>query len=268
MSSVEFDLTVWSAGDPGAPVMVFVHPNPLDGFSWAYQVGDFSADHRCIVVDLPGYGRTPPIPADWGMIDLADAVWRAVDRESTDAGPVVVVGCSIGSHIAQHMYHRSAARVSALVLSGTGWDPSRPYVTRRIREYAEHGVEARRQHAFDVLSASFGASELGQFLVDTTCARNDYTDASSISRLFEIRSSPDPEEFIRTISVPTLVISGSEDAAHPAARPLVELLPNARLHTIEGAGHACYLERPQVFDAEVRSFLAAVKEAPDTVVDM
>lgn len=258
MSSADFELAVWAAGDQDAPAMVFVHPNPLDGLSWAYQVGDFSADYRCVVVDLPGYGRTPSIPAQWGMTDLADAIWRAVDRESTHEGPVVVVGCSIGSHLAQHMYHRAPTRVRALVLSGTGWDPSRPYVARRIREYAEHGVAARRQHALDVLSARFGATELGQFLVDTTCARDEYTDASAISRLFEIRASPDPEEFITTISVPTLIISGSEDAAHSAAGPLVELLPDARLYTIEGAGHACYLERPRVFDAEMRSFLVGL----------
>lgn len=268
MSTPDFDLASWAIGDPDAPAMVFVHPNPLDGLSWAYQVGDFSADHRCVVVDLPGYGRTPPIPVEWGMIELADAIWRAVDRESSNRDPVVVVGCSIGSHLAQHMYHRAPSRVRALVLSGTGWDPSRPYVTQRIREYAERGVAARRQHAFDVLSADFGATELGQFLVDTTCARADFTDAASISRLFEIRSSPDPEEFITTIAAPTLVISGTEDAAHPAARPLVELLPAGRLHTIKGAGHACYLERPDVFDSAMRTFLATLSRTSDQSVDM
>ncbi len=38
---------------------------------------------------------------------------------------------------------------------------------------------------------------------------------------------------------------------------LRDRLPDARLVTIEGAGHACHLEQPWVFDREVMRFLRA-----------
>jgi pimeloyl-ACP methyl ester carboxylesterase len=257
------DLASWSAGPAGGPVMVFVHPNPLDSWSWAYQVADFAADHHCVLVDLPGYGATPRIPEDWSMVDLAEAVWRAVDRESPGATSAVLVGCSIGSHVVEHMYHLRPASVRALVLSGTGWDPERGYVARRIREYGEQGLAARRPHAFDVLSAEFGGTELGRFVVDTTCARDQNSDPAGISRLFEIRAHPDPDTFLTTIEVPVLVVSGTEDAAHRGAAPLVDKLPDARLRVLEGAGHACYLEQPWAFDEAVRTFLQGVGGATE-----
>lgn len=250
----QLELASWVSGDEADPVMVFVHPNPLDSWSWLYQVFEFGDSHRCVAVDLPGYGATPPIPDDWTVEDLAAAVWRVVDR-ATGGGPAVLVGCSIGSHLVEIMYHQRPEAVRALVVSGTGWDPHRRYIARRIREYGELGAAARRPHAFDVLSDGFGASDLGRFLVDTTCRRDEHADPAAISRLFEIRTEVEPASFITGIQAPVLVVSGTEDAAHAGAAPLAERLPHGELVALQGAGHACYLEQPAAFNAAVRSFL-------------
>ncbi|GAA1513147.1 alpha/beta fold hydrolase [Nocardioides humi] len=248
------ELASWVSGDARDPVMVFVHPNPLDSWSWLYQVFEFAASHRCVAVDLPGYGATPPIPPEWTIEDLAAAVWRAVDRE-TRGGPAILVGCSIGSHLVEIMYHQRPEAVRALVVSGTGWDPHRHYIARRIREYAELGRAARRPHALDVLSRDFGSSDLGRFFVETTCRRGEHADPAAISRLFEIRAEVEPESFIAGIQAPALVVSGTEDAAHAGAAPLAERLPRGQMVALQGAGHACYLEQPVAFNAAMRSFL-------------
>lgn len=249
------EFAVWTAGPEDAPPMIFVHPNPLDGMSWMYQLAQLSTRYRCVAVDLPGYGRTPAMPPSWGMRELSDAVWRAADAHIADSRPAVVVGCSIGSHIAEHMYHLRPEMIKALVLSGTGWDPEPKFIERRIREYGAQGLDARPHHAADIFSAAFRSTPLCQWLVAMTCERNEHSDPAAISRLFEIRTQVDPEAFYTGIEAPTLILSGTEDAAHAKAFPLNALIPGSRLRAIPGAGHACYLEQPWLFNSEILDFL-------------
>jgi pimeloyl-ACP methyl ester carboxylesterase len=54
-----------------------------------------------------------------------------------------------------------------------------------------------------------------------------------------------------------LILSGSEDPTGAAAPALQARLPDARLVVLEGAGHACYIEQPGRFDAEMSEFLRA-----------
>jgi pimeloyl-ACP methyl ester carboxylesterase len=59
------------------------------------------------------------------------------------------------------------------------------------------------------------------------------------------------------LSVPTLVMHGEDDLLPPAvARALAQLLPNARLALVPGAGHMPFWEAPETFFTLVEQFLA------------
>jgi 2-succinyl-6-hydroxy-2,4-cyclohexadiene-1-carboxylate synthase len=57
--------------------------------------------------------------------------------------------------------------------------------------------------------------------------------------------------------MPVLVVTGELDTKYRALgeRLVEEIGDNARLHVIEGAGHACHLEKPEAFAAAVLPFL-------------
>ena len=59
------------------------------------------------------------------------------------------------------------------------------------------------------------------------------------------------------VAVPTLLLSGEADERSPVAvaRELHAAIPDAKLALMPGLGHECFLESPDVFDAEVRAFL-------------
>jgi pimeloyl-ACP methyl ester carboxylesterase len=58
------------------------------------------------------------------------------------------------------------------------------------------------------------------------------------------------------IKQPTLVIAGAQDARFiDASRRLAEMIPNARLEIISGAGHIVNLEEPERFNEIVSGFL-------------
>lgn len=59
------------------------------------------------------------------------------------------------------------------------------------------------------------------------------------------------------VSAPVLTIHGTKDrsAAYGGGREWASLLPDARLVTVEGAGHAPWIEAPEVVFAAIRAFL-------------
>jgi esterase len=68
------------------------------------------------------------------------------------------------------------------------------------------------------------------------------------------------ETQLADIGCPTLVIAGGSTSHVPQdllARA-AELIPDARLVTLEGAGHTVHRTQPERFVAEVRAFLGAV----------
>ena len=64
------------------------------------------------------------------------------------------------------------------------------------------------------------------------------------------------------IEAPTLVIVGADDAPFLAAADYMSnKIPNARKVVIPAAGHAPNISQPELFDAELRSFLGEVAAA-------
>jgi pimeloyl-ACP methyl ester carboxylesterase len=247
------DLYYEAAGPRGCPPMLFIHPNPMDNSCWLFQMAHFSTWFRCVAVDLPGYGRSPASSPGLTVVDLADACWAVLDRES-DA-PAVLVGCSVGSYLAQHMYHRRPNQVAAVVLCGAGWRPTKTFPARRIAEYREHGVAHRYGYTLQDFAEPFRSGPLATWFARLFTERNDHADLSSIVRNFEALEAPDPEWLHQHLRVPVLILSGEHDPTHVAAPALAQRLPDAELITIDGAGHACHVEQPWRFDQEMVSFL-------------
>ena len=124
------------------PVIAFIHPNPMDQSCWIYQMAHLSTWYRCIAIDIPGYGRSPKADAGLTMGDMAEACWEAIDN-ALPGEDAILVGCSVGSAIAPYMYHQRADRTPAMVLSGTGYNPGKPFAKKRIKAYAAKGADYR-----------------------------------------------------------------------------------------------------------------------------
>ena len=137
------------------PVIAFVHPNPMDQSCWIYQMAHLSSWYRCVAIDIPGYGRSPKADKGLTMDNMAQGCWEAIDDASGEGEAAILVGCSVGSAIIPYMYHQRPASTSALILSGTGYNPGKPFAKGRIEQYAAKGVDYRWEYAFQDMSASF-----------------------------------------------------------------------------------------------------------------
>ncbi|MDX6396841.1 MAG: hypothetical protein QOJ43_249, partial [Gaiellaceae bacterium] len=117
------------AGDPGAPVVLFVHGYPESSFMWRAAIDAVAADGwRAIAPDLPGYGDSEPDPpGTWERhVEALERFRQAVGLDN----PVLVVhdwGVMVGLRWACD--HPGAAR--ALVISDGGF-----FADRRWHDFA------------------------------------------------------------------------------------------------------------------------------------
>lgn len=248
------------------PAMVFVHPNPMDQSCWIYQMAHFSTWFRCMAIDIPGYGRSPKATPGLALADMAQACWEAVD-DALPGEPAVLAGCSVGSSIVPQMFHLRPSQTSALVVCGTGYSPpdTPTRFASRIKDYQDEGAAFRWRYTFQDFSAHFRATPMAHYFADLFTQRNDTTDVDSIVYQFQALDTPKPDSFYTDIRCPTIILTGSEDNAHPRAFGLKEMIPGAELKVLPGAGHACQIEQPWLFDRFMIEFLNKNKLFPGRV---
>lgn len=245
-------------GKTGRP-MVFVHPNPMDHSCWLYQMEHFSTWYRCIAIDLPGYGKSPAAQPGLTLSDLAQACWEAVDEVTGDAA--ILVGLSVGWHTVMHMANQRPDQALAIIMSGCAYRTAAPRGRGgpdAITAFSEQGMVVRRPRILGLYSPTFREADLAGYFAQILVERNAWADAASIAEIFRALGPypRDPDWLFEGAKAPALIITGSEDGSHDGAFALQERIPGCELVTMEGAGHACNMERPWEWDSHALRFLA------------
>jgi pimeloyl-ACP methyl ester carboxylesterase len=60
---------------------------------------------------------------------------------------------------------------------------------------------------------------------------------------------------VASVKCPSIILSGSEDGSHKSTFALKEQIPNCAIRILHGAGHACQMEQPWLFDRYIIEFL-------------
>lgn len=108
---------IWGPDEQHAPTILAVHGVTASHRAWSVLAA-LLPGVRIIAPDLRGRGRSNHLPGPYGMPVHADDLADVLERCS--AGPVLVVGHSMGAFVALVLAHRHPARVSSLVLIDGG----------------------------------------------------------------------------------------------------------------------------------------------------
>ncbi len=106
---------IWSPD--ASPTVVAVHGITANHRAWALLAAALPGV-RVVAPDLRGRGRSAELPGPWGMDQHAVDVAAVI--EAYAAGPVVVVGHSMGGFVAAALIRRRPDLVAALVLLDGG----------------------------------------------------------------------------------------------------------------------------------------------------
>lgn len=89
---------------------------------------------------------------------------------------------------------------------------------------------------------------VAHFFANLFTERNECADLQTILHQFKTLQQSDSDGHHKRIAYPTIILTGSEDGIHQNAFALKARIPNCELTVLPGAGHACQMEQPWLFD--------------------
>lgn len=229
------DLHYRDLGRPdGIPLLV------LHG-SWGYEFYPFDTqiaalgDHRFVIPDRTGYGKSPRITALPARFHHAAASEHEAFLDALGIERCAIWGHSDGAVIAAIMALRRPERITAIILEALHLDRAK----LRSRAFFTSMFEA---------PDSFGSRVKAKLAADHG---DDYwrTVFRAVGRVWLDFAATPEEDFydrrLHEIAVPVLVLHGAND---PRTEPgeldrVARALPRATIHRIGNAGHAPHSER-------------------------
>jgi pimeloyl-ACP methyl ester carboxylesterase len=174
----------------------------------------------------------------------------------------------MGGYVAEHVAARHPHRVRALILVDTKLEADTPEA-RAAREklaatVARVGQEAVAEAMIPNLLArsDAGRARPGRAAVEELLRRTIHATpvATITAALAALAARPDMIEPMRAVTVPVLLVVGSEDTITPpeCMERAERVLQHPRLFIMPHCGHMAPLEDPDTFNAAVREFLRGV----------
>ncbi|KKD05113.1 alpha/beta fold hydrolase [Streptomyces sp. WM6386] len=239
--------------------LVLVHGHPFDHTMWNPQRAAFSADRQVITPDLRGYGASPVTPAVTGFPDFARDIAALLDQLKVPE--FVLGGLSMGGQIVMDCYRRFPDRIRGLILADTFPAPETPEGVEVRHAMADRLLrEGMRGYADEVLEkmvAPYADAEVKAHVHRMMTATSPRGAAAALRAR---AGRPDYRDLLTRVTVPALVVVGTDDEYTPVAdaEAMHAALPSSQLLVIEGAAHMPNLERPTEFNEALGAFLAKV----------
>lgn len=252
-------LNVREDGTPSGSPVVFSNSLGTSLELWDKVIPLLPQNLRLIRYDMRGHGASDALPAPYTMGGLIRDAEMLLDR--LEVRDCVFVGLSIGGMVAQGLATKRLDQIRALVLSNTAPKMGTAQMWHdRIAAIETDGLEAMADAVMGRwFSRPFRAGpELAHW-------RKMLTDTPQQGYIGACAAIAGTDFYTQTASLtlPSLVIAGSEDGASPPdmVRETAELIKGARFELIRRAGHLPCVEQPERFAALVTDFLSDIGHA-------
>jgi non-heme chloroperoxidase len=259
-------------GPRNAQPIMFHHGWPLSADDWDAQLLYFlSKGYRVVAHDRRGHGRSSQVDSGHEIDHYAADAAAVV--EHLDLRNAIHVGHSTGGgevarYVAQHGQPQGRVAKAVLVsavpplMLKTAANPQGTPI-EVFDGFRKALADNRAQFYVDVASGPFygfnrpGAKPI-QGVIDNWWRQGMMGGAKAHYDGIKAFSETDQTEDLKSITVPTLVLHGTDDQVVPiddAARKQVELLANATLKTYEGYPHGMLTMHPEVLNADILAFI-------------
>jgi 3-oxoadipate enol-lactonase len=233
-----------------------------DRTSFAPLAARIAGERRLILVNLPGFGRSPAAGPALG--DYADAVAAMFGELALPPG-TDVLGNGLGGFVALALAIRHGARFRRMVLVGSAiaFPEAARATFRALAERVERDgmaavVDAAMRRMFpEPFIAAHPEIVAGREAAFRRIDPAVFAAACRALAALDLRGE------LAAIRNPTLLVVGAEDEATPPGlgRALAERLAHARLIEMPGLGHCPHIQDPDVFVASVAPFLGLRQHA-------
>jgi pimeloyl-ACP methyl ester carboxylesterase len=256
-------------GGEGTP-LILVHGLSGAATNWVAVAPRLAERFRVLVPDLPGHGRSSPMPGARSLDPFAASVGALAEHEQML--PAAVVGHSLGGVVALRLAVQRPESVTALVLAAAAGIST---ATRRVERLLKIGRLVRPGRAYSRFRSRVARSEALRYLVFGYWGASDpaaltpevvdgflegpglHTDTLTAGRAL-VRD--DPRVDLEHILCPSLVLWGARDRQVPIADAFEYARRlHAPLRVVADCGHLLIGERPDVCVDAICDFLDGIR---------
>src|SRR3984885_1385591 len=245
----------------GASV-VLLHPFPVNHEFWLPVARVLAAPFRVILPDLRGHGASGggegPATMEKHALDIA----RVMD--DAEIGRAPLIGVSIGGYALFQFWRTYRGRVAALGLCNTKAPADGPEARAARLNAANDVLERGTEPFFESMIPRLMAKNTREMRPDLVEGAMRLMRKMSPEDVAQVQhgmaSRPDSVETLKTINVPTLLITGDEDGMTGVkeAELMRQHISGSQLRVISKAAHYSPWEQPDEAAKLVRQFLDSV----------
>ncbi|NBC69858.1 alpha/beta fold hydrolase [Paenibacillus sacheonensis] len=248
-----------AGGAEGAgSVIVLLHGFCGSSSYWEKVVPQLETAGRVIVPDLRGHGRSsaPQAPV-YEMEAFASDLAQLL--EHLNVGKIRLIGHSLGGYVSLAFAEKHPDRLASFGLVHSTAKPD------------GEEAKANRDKAAGTLRADGIASFVEGLVPKLFAPAHRESMADEVKRIIEVglgtdaegaaatalgmKARPDRTSVLDGLSVPRLLVAGSEDGVIPPANTFTTDGPQVTQSLLEGCGHMSMVEAPQRLAAEILAFL-------------
>jgi pimeloyl-ACP methyl ester carboxylesterase len=250
---------VHGEGEPVLCIMGITAP----GAVWQAHVDDWSKEFMCLTPDNRGVGKSDKPTGDYTSAMMADDHVNLLDHLGIKKAHVV--GCSMGSIIAQQIALRHPDRVKSVTLM-CSWARCDAYAKSVFKHILKCKAHFRGEDFMEYIQllifdkSSWDNPEFLQGLVDGRAAAASDPNPQPLHGLegqCAACINHDVLDQLGQLTHPALVIGGENDIFTPRwmAEEIHAALPNSSMYLYPNAGHGFHFENIADFNQRVADFI-------------
>ncbi len=251
---------------PGKPTVLFIHGFSGSSADWADIISGLDYNFSYAAIDLIGHGESssPPEVKFYKIDSIIEQIKTVIKKLNIDR--TILAGYSMGGRAAISFASKYPDIVNGLILESS---------TAGLREESER--EKRIQNDEEIAD-KINTEGIQQFVdfwmslpifnsqkvlpvekldeIKKQKLKNNPIGLANSLRGFSTGRMPQLWNQLKNFDFPITLITGELDEKYCAInRKMLNLLPNAEFHVVEGTGHNIHLEKPSEFLILVNRFL-------------
>ena len=218
---------------------MFLHGYLSSGKSFYPQIRFFGREFNVYAPDLKGFGENADMPYPYSLDDYIAEVKEYIYKNGLKTPSVIAH--SFGARIAIKAASNEPDLFFKLVLTGAAGLKPKTTLKKSVKKAT-----------FNILKKFIPREKLSKFY------SKDYNALPSVMKeSFKKIIGEHLDDRLRYIKNPTFIVFGSRDKETPLymAKRLNRGIAGSTLKIIDGAGHFCFLDKPNKFNMEVKEFL-------------
>ncbi len=254
-SNTDFNKLHFIEKGKGEETLLFIHGMGCNAGIWSSMIDKLSISFRCISIDLLEHGESPITTKQFTLTTQVDALHDFIIKNELDKQGLHLVGHSMGAQIAIILSIRFPTLFTSQVLIAPAGVESyskneRMLIEASVKMLPFFSSEEQMKSILKLSWFNNNTSKLNNYLSDLSKSKNfsfeNYFKSIQWSILAMINEPVD--EFLKSITIPTLIIFGENDKMIPnpvtkrtktveIAKNAQKLIPNSNLLMLPNKGH-------------------------------